>query len=125
MFFNALHADYNGLFQKLRGTPLKKTSIFLVKLGEFPGLSFVFKKNGNSKNAPQNWEISVLVLIMGKKIEIKKRVCQSLYQNNQNLGNSHVFFTLVMEKGIIFWKFPIRNVCKIFLIPMSSFGVCV
>ena len=38
-------------------------------------------------------------------------------------GNSHVFFTLTTKKVLIFFlDFPMKNVVKIFGIPMSSLG---
>ena len=37
-------------------------------------------------------------------------------------GNSHIFFTLATKKCLIFWDFPMKNVVKIFGIPMSSLG---
>ena len=37
-------------------------------------------------------------------------------------GNSHVFFTLATKKCLIFFDFPMKNVVKIFGIPMSSLG---
>ena len=37
-------------------------------------------------------------------------------------GNSHVFFTLATKKVLSFLGFPMKNVVKIFGIPVSSLG---
>ena len=37
-------------------------------------------------------------------------------------GNSHVFLALQPKKCLIFGDFPMKNVVKIFVIPMSSLG---
>ena len=38
------------------------------------------------------------------------------------LGNFHVFFTLATKKVLIFLDFPMKNMVKVFGIPMCSLG---
>ena len=73
------------------------------------GILKIVLKNGNSQffmsKIVKNWEFPFFVL---KMIEY--------------FGNSHVFFTLATKKVLNFWDFPMKNVVKIFGIPMSSLG---
>ena len=103
-------------FITLLGYPTNKrypltSIIILVKIWEFPSLTLSLKK-GNSH----------LVCI-----KIVKNLRNSHFCTKQItiFWNSHVFLTLVTTKVINFLKNPTKNVVKIVVIPMSSWGgVC-